>query len=191
MPQSMSVKPGCFGSPLCYSEKSPLCKQCVYRDECGPASEARSKVLMERFGIAPLLATSRQSFNKQKAREIRKATEPAKSEPKESALDKVARIQADRLRQQGMDLAKQPLEQMEFSELPPFLHEAWNLFVRGGCNASELIKLYQTKWGWSAQDAMSYATLAIKVLQKSGAARFEAGRNSMVPVKDMVAEVIE
>lgn len=191
MPQSMSVKPGCYGSPLCYDLNTFVCGQCVYRVQCATAAEDRSKRLKERFDIEPLLATSRKTFNRAKTNGQTPARKRAKSEPKQDPIEKFAHTLLDRLQSVGVDLRQMPLEQVEQGAMPPFLHTAWNLFVKGGCNATELMKVYQEKWGWSGQNATTHAMLAIKALQISGVARFEPGRSALMPVQNMIAEVIE
>jgi len=51
MDRRPEFRPGCFGSPLAYSDTRKPCSACPYRDACRPAAEACAKNLRARYRI--------------------------------------------------------------------------------------------------------------------------------------------
>ena len=49
------VRPGCFGSPLCFNEVREMCEPCVFNPECEAEAAARSMRLKQRFGLQEII----------------------------------------------------------------------------------------------------------------------------------------
>lgn len=60
----MSFRPGCFGSPLCYSDVSLPCTLCPHKDGCGQVAEQTATELRDTYGIKEALVAANRAANR-------------------------------------------------------------------------------------------------------------------------------
>ena len=180
------VRPGCFGSPLCFNEVREMCEPCVFNPECEAEAAARSMRLKQRFGLQEIIRPPQAPRRAAKPMPVTAGVAKPPAPAIVSLVDKVATVTLERLTISGINLkdsiaqGRNPLP----LEPPDFMSEAVTLLLDGGCNAANLSQRLKLKFGWGDQTALTHAIVAVKVLQWSGAARFDTRRNCLTPCVD-------
>lgn len=190
-----STKPGCFGSPLCYSDTVAICSRCNFAGDCAAAAKERASGLMEKYGIKALL---RKAIKKEPAKVIPfekpKSVTRAQTPKREQLLQKLVSAQFDMMATKGINL-KSSVENREnpFDKSScAFLHETIEVLLSGGVSAATLNKQFQTKLKMGDATAQTYTEVAIRVLLRSGAGEREMQRWTIVPchsVEDIESDV--
>jgi hypothetical protein len=185
MQLNISVKPGCFGSPLCYSPAAELCSVCVFSDECEGASEARSQRLVAKYGVKDILTQTNRK------RLPIKTTEPIKFTPvvqkpqpvtnADALLDKVTNGVLKQLADKGIDYRDSVVRRVNPFEEQGFMKVATHMLIDGGCTRSDLVNAFISAFKWNETTAITYASIAVRVMVRTNAASRDEQRYALVP----------
>ena len=163
-----------------------MCEPCVFNPECEAEAAARSMRLKQRFGLQEIIRSPQAPRHAKPTPVITAGVAKPPAPANVSLVDKVATVTLERLTISGINL-KDSIAQGQNPlplEPPDFMSEAVTLLLDGGCNAANLSQHFKQKFGWGDQTALTHAIVAVKVLQWSGAARFDTKRNCLTPCVD-------
>lgn len=188
--------PGCFGSPLCYADTSPLCNSCMSAEKCSVASAERAKSLRDRYGITPLLLHSRRKPKIVESQSIPK-TEKINRLPEIRSLDqkisKLADSVINNLTENNIDLKTMVRSRQNVWDRQPnsFMRVAIDLLYKGMCKPYEIARVLREEFKWSDNVANLNAKIATQVLLKTGAAYQERNRLALSPCYTEIKHVLQ
>lgn len=183
MQSNTLAKPGCFGSPLCYSDMTSLCKACVFNSECSASAEARSTRLMAKYGIKDI-------FNQKHCKRL-PTFEVSKPTPKlvvaqkpltpDDLLEKATNNVLKGLKDKNISLR----DSIQARENPikeiGFMKEAISLLLQGGFTRAELVSHLMEVFHWSDKTAITFANIAVRVLIRTEAAHRDNDSWALMP----------
>lgn len=152
--------PGCFGSALAFQDDHPVCKSCVFRQQCEPQHEANLVTLRLTLGVVVA-----------EPKPIIPPMDDATVDPAALALPKKVRELVHRLDHSNLNI----IERLGRGENPfettlPFLRIFCHLLLRAGTvNRSTLQYACETKLNWNPGTAMSHSRMAFQALEHVGA----------------------
>lgn len=165
-----SMMPGCFGSPLCYSETRTPCSVCIHASECGVAAEARASRLKERYHLDAYMG---QPDLKQRRREVK-----APAALNAPVVNKKSKELIDTLSRRGIDLPRAiEMGINPFDTQPPqYMRIACGALMAGGFDRAGLRSRYVSELGWTDTSASSHVGIATGVLVALGVAQAAGDR---------------
>ena len=192
MHQNILDRPGCYGSPLCYNDKSAICGRCNLTVQCAADALARADRLRRDYDIRVLTSKPGQ----QRAQ----PDKPARSEPTRSSSDRAIPISADPVFDHGMEQLFQALKKAALGALRKRAiqwaqigkgfnpihysvdsptHLAIDLLLKDACSREKLQAAISENMKVSTKLAITYTRLSMEILIQFAVAKWDHGADCL------------
>jgi hypothetical protein len=175
------IKPGCYGSSLCYQATAGLCAACPLKAACGVAAEAMAVKLRDKYG-----------FNSVDLRKYRTEGRAARrtddgitvsAEAAEAGLSQNAEKLVRRINMLGIDLNRSlSLGINAFETGPGYLRVLLDMVLAGSFTRAEARQTIERELGWAEQSAHSHVSFALQALVHLGVVENREGVYGRVEV---------